>query len=271
MASFRSSTPILAEIRSRRSDCCVRCCCRHSIRSARSGSSWSNSTITCSIGGSWGWGWTSRCGCRRSSRRTATGCSMRTWRVNSALSCSTMRRFASCCRISVDGTQIQAWASMKSFRSKDGSDNPPDPGRNGERDFRGEKPSNQTHASTTDPEAKLHRKGAGKEAKLSFMGQALMENRNGLVVEAELTEANGYVEREAAEAMIVRHSPGARRLTLGADKAYDATAFVADLRALNMTPHIAQNLNGRRSAIDGRTTRHPGYTVSQHKRKRIEE
>jgi hypothetical protein len=117
----------------------------------------------------------------------------------------------------------------------------------------------------------LHRKGAGKEAKLSFMGHALMENRNGLVVEAELTPANGYAEREAAEAMIVRHSPGARRLTLGADKGYDASAFVADLRALKVTPHIAQNLNGRRSAIDGRTTRHAGYAVSQQKRKRIEE
>ena len=172
---------------------------------------------------------------------------------------------------SVDGTQIQAWASMKSFRPKDGSGEPPDPGRNGERDFRGEKPSNDTHASTTDPEAKLHRKGAGKEAKLSFMGHALMENRSGLVVEAELTQANGRAERAAAEAMIVRHSPGARRLTLGADKGYDASAFVADLRVLNVTPHIAQNLNGRRSAIDGRTTRHPGYAVSQQKRKRIEE
>jgi transposase len=182
-----------------------------------------------------------------------------------------VRKLLSDEHFSVDGTQIQAWASMKSFRAKDGSDNPPDPGRNGERDFRGEKPSNQTHASTTDPEAKLHRKGAGKEAKLSFRGHALMENRNGLVVEAELTPANGYAERESAEAMIVRHSPGARRLTLGADKGYDASAFVADLRALNVTPHIAQNLNGRRSAIDGRTTRHAGYAVSQQKRKRIEE
>jgi hypothetical protein len=117
----------------------------------------------------------------------------------------------------------------------------------------------------------LHRKGAGKEAKLSFMGHALMENRNGLVVEAELAPADGYAEREAAEATIVRHSSGSRRLTLGADKAYHASAFVADLRALNVTPHVAQNLNGRRSAIDGRTTRHSGYAVSQQERKRIEE
>ena len=182
-----------------------------------------------------------------------------------------VRKLLSDEHFSVDGTQIQAWASMKSFRAKDGSSDPPDPGRNGEQDFRGEKRSNATHASTTDPEAKLHRKGAGKEAKLSFMGHALMENRNGLVVETAVTEANGMAEREAAQEMIVRHSPGARRLTLGADKGYDARTFVADLRDLNVTPHIAQNLAGRRSAIDCRTTRHPGYAVSQQKRKRIEE
>ena len=182
-----------------------------------------------------------------------------------------VRKLLSDEHFSVDGTQIQAWASMKSFRAKDASSDPPDPGRNGEQDFRGEKRSNATHASTTDPEAKLHRKGAGKEAKLSFMGHALMENRNGLVVETAVTEANGMAEREAAQEMIVRHSPGARRLTLGADKGYDARAFVADLRDLNVTPHIAQNLAGRRSAIDCRTTRHPGYAVSQQKRKRIEE
>jgi transposase len=182
-----------------------------------------------------------------------------------------VRKLLSDEHFSVDGTQIQAWASMKSFRAKDGSSEPPDPGRNGEQDFRGEKRSNATHASTTDPEAKLHRKGAGKEAKLSFMGHALVENRNGLVVETAVTEANGVAERLAAREMIVRHSPGARRLTLGADKGYDARAFVADLRDFNVTPHIAQNTTGRRSAIDGRTTRHPGYAVSQQKRKRIEE
>jgi transposase len=182
-----------------------------------------------------------------------------------------VRKLLSDEHFSVDGTQIQAWASMKSFRAKDGSSEPPDPGRNGEQNFHGEKRSNATHASTTDPEAKLYRKGAGKEAKLSFMGHALMENRNGLVVATAVTEANGVAERQAAQEMIVRHSPGARRLTLGADKGYDARAFVADLRDLNVTPHIAQNLTGRRSAVDGRTTRHPSYAVSQRKRKLIEE
>ena len=172
---------------------------------------------------------------------------------------------------SVDGTQIAAWASMKSFKAKDGSGEPPGPGRNSERDFHGEKRSNATHVSTTDPEAQLYRKGRGKEAKLSFMGHALMENRNGLIVAAALTKATGTAERTAAEEMIVRHSPGASRITLGADKGYDAASFVADMRALNVTPHIAQNISGRRSAIDARTTRHPGYAVSQKKRKRIEE
>jgi hypothetical protein len=114
-------------------------------------------------------------------------------------------------------------------------------------------------------------RGAGKEAKLSFMGHALMENRSGLMVETALTEANDMAERQAAQAMIVRHSPGARRLRLGADKGYDAQAFVADPRDLNVTPHIAQNVSGRRSAFDGCTTRHPGYPVSRQKRKRIEE
>ena len=172
---------------------------------------------------------------------------------------------------SVDGTQVAAWASMKSFKATDGSSDPPGPGRNGERDFHGEKRSNSTHASTTDPEAQLYRKGPGKEAKLSFMGHALMENRSGLVVAATVTKATGTAERKAAEEMIVRHSPGVRRVTLGCDKGYDAASFVADMRALNVTPHIAQNISGRRSAIDSRTTRHPGYAVSQRKRKRIEE
>src|SRR5712692_5154033 len=123
---------------------------------------------------------------------------------------------------SVDGTQIAAWASMKSFKAKDGSDDPPGPGRNGERNFHGEKRSNATHASTTDPEAQLYKKGPGKEAKLSFIGHTLMENRSGLVVAVALTKATGTAERTAAEEMIVRHSPGASRITLGADKGYDA-------------------------------------------------
>jgi transposase len=182
-----------------------------------------------------------------------------------------VRKLLSDEHFSVDGTQIQAWASMKSFKAKDGSSEPPDPGRNGEQDFRGEKRSNETHASTTDPEAKLHRKGNGKEAKLAYIGNAMTENRHGLVVETELGSASGTIEREAAKTMVVRYAPGSRRLTLGADKAYDAREFVDDLRDLNVTPHIAQNLNGRRSAIDGRTTRHAGYAISQQKRKRTEE
>jgi len=129
-----------------------------------------------------------------------------------------MRGLLSDEHFSVDGTQIAAWASMKSFKAKDGSSEPPGAGRNGERDFHGEKPSNATHASTTDPEAQLYRRGRGKEAKLSFMGHVLMENRNGLIVATTMTKATGTAEREAAEEMIVRHSPGARRITLGADK-----------------------------------------------------
>ena len=172
---------------------------------------------------------------------------------------------------SVDGTQVQAWASMKSFVAKDGSGDPPSPGRNGERDFHGEKRRNETHASTTEPEAKLYKKGKGKEAKLSYIGNVMTENRNGFVVEAELRPVSGTVEREAATAMIVRHSPGAQRITVGGDKGFDTADFVADMRAFNVTPHVAQNTTGRRSAIDGRTTRHPGYEISQQKRKRVEE
>ena len=182
-----------------------------------------------------------------------------------------MRGLLSDEHFSVDGTQVAAWASMKSFRAKDGSDEPPSGGRNGERDFHGETRSNDTHASTTDPEAQLYRKGKGKEAKLSYIGNALTENRHGLVVEAELGSATGTIEREAAMTMVARHSPGSRRLTLGADKAYDVHGFVDDLRDLNVTPHIAQNTTNRSSAIDARTTRHPGYAISQQKRKRTEE
>jgi hypothetical protein len=171
---------------------------------------------------------------------------------------------------SVDGTLIEAWASMKSFRPKDGSGKPPAPGRNGERDFHGEKRSNESHASTTDADARLYRKGPGQASKLAFMGHVLMENRNGLAVDACLTHATGMAEREAALAMI-DDQPGERRLTLAADKAYDTADFVADLRDRNVTPHVAQNTSRRRSAIDGRTTRHPGYAVSQRIRKRIEE
>ena len=174
---------------------------------------------------------------------------------------------------SVDGTLIEAWASMKSFRPRDGSDEPPATGggRNAEADFHGKKRSNQTHASTTDPEARLYRKGKGKEAKLCFIGHGLMENRSALLVDACLTLADGYAERVAGLAMIEPRANRPRAITLGADKAYDAKGFVNDLRSMGVTPHIAQNTNGRRSAIDGRTTRHGGYAVSLRIRKRIEE
>lgn len=179
---------------------------------------------------------------------------------------------------SVDRTLIEAWASMKSFRPKDGSEPPKgDGGRNVDANFRGEKRSNETHASTSDPEARLYRKADGQPSQLCYMGHALMENRHGLVVGAIVTRATGTAEREAALALLDRHRTGDRRVTLGADKAYDAAAFVADLRARRITPHIAKNDHltktgkRRRSSIDGRTTRHPGFTVSQRVRKRIEE
>ena len=172
---------------------------------------------------------------------------------------------------SVDGTLLEAWASPKSFRPKDGSGDPSGPGRNGERDFRGERRKNETHASTTDPDARLFRKGPGKEARLCFMGHALMENRNGLIIDAVTTRASGHAERLAAIALVEPRADRPNPITLGADKAYDTADFVMELRERAVTPHIAQNQNGRRSAIDGRTTRHPGYALSQRIRKRIEE
>lgn len=160
---------------------------------------------------------------------------------------------------------------MKSFRPKDGGgDGAPPVGRNGERNFHRQKRSNDTHASTTDPDARLLRKAPGQAAKLAFMGHVLMENRSCLVVDARLTLATGTAEREAALAM-VGDVPGRHRITLGADKGYDAASFVDALRGLNVTPHVAQSTSGRRSAIDGRTTRHAGYRASQIIRKRIEE
>jgi transposase len=201
---------------------------------------------------------------------------------------------------SVDGTLIEAWASMKSFQPKaeaKGSEPPAagsggegqtpvetqvcepaapaeapaaaDRGRNAEVNFHGQKRSNETHASLTDPDARLYRKGEGKEAKLCYMGHALMENRNGLVVEACLTHADGHAERNAALAMIEARADRPSRITLGADKGYDAEDFVNELRAMNVTPHVATKTKG--SAIDGRTTRHAGYVTSQRIRKRIEE
>lgn len=181
-----------------------------------------------------------------------------------------VKRFLSDEHFSVDGTLVEAWASLKSFRARDGSDAPPAPGRNGERDFHGEKRTNDTHASTTDPDAKLYRKGNQQAAKLCFMGHALIENRHGLVVKADATEANGTAERKAALDLIDRQDPGSEgRLTIGADKGYDTSGFVADLRQRCVTPHVAQKIKG--SAIDGRTTRHAGYAISQRKRKLVEE
>jgi IS5 family transposase len=173
---------------------------------------------------------------------------------------------------SVDGTLIEAFASMKSFRPKAGEDDEPPAGggRNGERDFHGERRPNATHASTTDPDARLYRKGRGKEAKLCHMGHLLMENRHGLIVDTLVTPASGTAERDAALAMMGRRV-GRYRATLAADKGYDTADLVAQARAMNVTPHVAQNTSGRRSAIDARTTRHPGYATSQRVRKRIEE
>ena len=194
-----------------------------------------------------------------------------------------VRRLLSREHFSVDGTLIEAWASMKSFRPKDGGGGDgPGPGRNVERDFHGEKRSNESHESTTDPEARLYRKGNGRESRLCYMGHALMENRNGLAVNGGVTQASGTAERDAALEMIDKHRPmnvkgGGRRITLAGDKGYDVQAFVEDLRERNVTPHVAvQNHltktgKRRRTKIDGRVTRHPYYAVSQRIRKRIEE
>ena len=171
---------------------------------------------------------------------------------------------------SVDGTLLEAWASMKSFRPKDGDGRPGGGGRNTEADFHGEKRSNATHESSTDPQARLYRKGKGQEAKLCYLGHALMDNRHGLIVDTRTTEAGGRAEREAGLAMMAAR-PGADQLTLGADKGYDTADFVEGLRGANVSAHVAQNDTHRRSAIDRRTTRHRGYAVSQRIRKRIEE
>jgi transposase len=171
----------------------------------------------------------------------------------------------------VDGTLLEAWASLKSFRPRDGGGPPTSSGgRNPEVNFKGEKRRNDTHVSTTDSEALLARKGSGKEAKLCFAGHVLMENRNGLVTDVMLTQATGTAEREAALEMLER-LPGVHRVTVGGDKHYDTGDFVAECREMHVTPHVAQNTSGRRSAIDGRTTRQPGYAVSQRVRKRVEE
>jgi transposase len=174
----------------------------------------------------------------------------------------------------VDGTLIEAAASLKSFKPKDQppSDQPPDDPGNPTVNFHGQKRSNATHQSTTDPDARLFRKGKGKEAKLVFMGHTLMENRNGLVIDFDVTLATGTAEREAAVRQVDEAKQrGLRPETVSGDKNYDTKTFVAQMRERDVTPHVAQNTSGRRSAIDGRTTRHAGYAISQRIRKRVEE
>jgi transposase len=167
------------------------------------------------------------------------------------------RRFMSDEHFTVDGTLIQAWAGQKSFRSKDGSDE--DDGSN----FHGQKRTNDTHQSTTDPDARLYKKSYGKESKLSYLGHTLVENRNGLIAAAMVTHADGYAERDAALLMLDQKQKNrSRRITVGADKAYDTRDFVTTLRELKVTPHVTKNENGRRSNMDRRTTRHPGYAIS---------
>jgi transposase len=171
----------------------------------------------------------------------------------------------------VDGTLLEAWASLKSFHRKGEKNTPPDDPGNPTIDFHGEARSNDTHESTTDPDALLARKSDGKEAKLSYNGNLLVENRNGLILTTEVFQANGTAERDAALVML-EQIPGAHRVTVGADKGYDTRDFIAECRNLQVTPHVAQNTKrSGGSAIDARTTRHTGYAVSQKKRKRIEE
>jgi len=188
-----------------------------------------------------------------------------------------VKRLLSSEHFSVDGTLLEAWASIKSFRRKDGSDNDASGGgRNAERDFHKEKRSNETHRSTTDPEARLYKKGDGQPARLCYMGHALMENRHGLVVGGRASLATGTAEREEALALVDAHR-GKRRITLGADKAYDVANFVASLRSRVVSPHIAidghlsKTGKPRKTSVDRRVTRHVGYDISQRCRKRIEE
>jgi transposase len=198
--------------------------------------------------------------------------------LNTLLAQPKVKRLLSSDHFSVDGTLIEAWASIKSFRRKDGSDKDQDgPGRNAERSFHKEKRSNETHQSTTDPEARLYKKGDGQPAKLCYIGHALMENRHGLAVGGGISQATGTAERKTALALIDARCRRRRRITLGADKAYDVEQFVHDLRDRSVTPHIAidghlsKTGTPRKTAVDGRTTRHIGYDISQRCRKRIEE
>lgn len=185
------------------------------------------------------------------------------------------RHLMSAEHFTVDGSMIEAWASLKSFKRKDGKDKdqqPPDDPGNPTVDYHGEKRRNTTHESQTDPECRLYRKSKGKEAKLCYLGHALMENRNGLMVDFRIDEAHGFSERFNAIDMLDDNVPGEHRITLGADKHYDSSDFVEACRDRNVTLHVARNITDQRgSAIDARTTRHPGYAVSQRKRKRVEE
>jgi transposase len=183
------------------------------------------------------------------------------------------RQLLSADHFTVDGTLIEAWAGQKSFQRKDGKGQPPeDGGSNPTVNFHGDQRRNDTHRSKTDPEARLFKKSSGSESKLSYMAHVLMENRNGLVMDTRLTKSTGQAERESAWMMAWRVAGGQRRITLGGDKNYDTQQLVASLRAIQATPHVAQNEHARRSsAIDERTTRHAGYAVSQRKRKRVEE
>jgi transposase len=170
----------------------------------------------------------------------------------------------------VDGTLLEAWASQKSFRPRDEEPPPPGGGANPSVDFHGARRTNDTHRSTTDPDARLYKKARGREARLGYLGHVLMEHRSGLIVKATVTPADGHGERDAALVMIDA-LPGRHRITVAADKGYDVRDFVSELRRMSVTPHIAQHLARRRSAIDGRTTRHPGYAISQRKRKLVEQ
>jgi transposase len=181
-----------------------------------------------------------------------------------------LRRYLSSDHFSVDGTLLEAWASIKSFKANDGPPADPPAGRNSEVNFHGHKRSNDTHTSTTDPESRLARKSNATAAKLCFAGHLLMENRNALIIDMELNLPSGFAERDAALAMLDRLPKRKRRRTLAADKAYDVKGFVGELRDRRVTPHVAPNTK-RTSAIDGRTTRHAGHGVSQRIRKRIEE
>jgi transposase len=169
----------------------------------------------------------------------------------------------------VDGTLLEAWASHKSFRPR-GDEPPPDGGGNPTVNFHGQRRRNATHRSTTDPDARLYKKAQGREAHLGYLGHVLMEHRSGLIVRATVTPANGYGERDAALVML-ESIPGQHRITVAADKGYDTRDFIAEVRAMQVTPHIAQHTTRRRSAIDARTTRHPGYAISQQKRKLVEQ